>query len=128
MLVKLHKVVGGDEVGVDGLVVDDGAHHHVHVPDGVGQRDHAVRLEEEHAGEVHRPARLQLREPRLVPLNKQNTLLTVKTNESLECRVLYMSIIEEKVIISALRIFLFNTKSHTHSFKSLTLSFIFNVQ
>lgn len=78
--------MGGDEVGVDGLVVDDGAHHHVHVPDGVRQRDHAVRLEEEHPGEVHCPARLQLREPGLVSLNinKQNTLLIVKTNESLE--------------------------------------------
>ena len=86
LLVQLHEVVGGDEVGVDGLVVDDGAHHHVHVPDGVRQRDHAVRLEEEHPGEVHRPARLQLREPGLVSLNinKQNTLLIVKTNESLE--------------------------------------------
>ena len=72
--------MGGDEVGVDGLVVDDGAHHHVHVPDGVGQRDHAVRLEEEHPGEVHRPARLQLREPGLVSLNKQNTLLILIVN------------------------------------------------
>ena len=46
MLVKLHKVVGGDEVGVDGLVVDDGAHHHVHVVTNKAVFENGIVFEE----------------------------------------------------------------------------------
>ena len=59
----MNSITGNDEVGVDGLVVDNGPHHHVDVPDGVRQGDQAVRLEEHDPRHVDRPARLQLREP-----------------------------------------------------------------
>ena len=51
-----------DEVGVDGLVVDDGPHHHVDVPDGVCQRVRPsdLGLEEHRPRHVDSPARLQL--------------------------------------------------------------------
>ena len=56
----INRIIGNDEVGVDGLVVDDGPHHHVDVPDGVGQGDEAVRLKEHHPRHVDSSARLQL--------------------------------------------------------------------
>ena len=56
----MNRIIGNDEVGVDGLVVDDGPHHHVDVPDGVGQGDEAVRLKEHHPRHVDSSARLQL--------------------------------------------------------------------
>ena len=42
----MYDVPGVYEVLVDSLVMDDGPHHHMDVPDGVGQRDHAVWFEE----------------------------------------------------------------------------------
>ena len=56
----MNSAVRNDEVGVDCLVVDDGPHHHVDVPDGVSQGDEAVRFEEHHPRHVDSPARLQL--------------------------------------------------------------------
>ena len=56
----MNSMVRNDEVGVDSLVVDDGPHHHVDVPDGVGQGDDPVRLEEHHPGHVDSAACLQL--------------------------------------------------------------------
>ena len=56
----MNSMVRNDEVGVDCLVMDDGAHHHVYVPDGVSQGDDPVRLEEHHPGHVDSAASLQL--------------------------------------------------------------------
>ena len=38
-----------DQVFSDCIVVDQGAKNDVDVPDGMGQRDHTVALEEDHA-------------------------------------------------------------------------------
>ena len=54
----MNSIIGNDEVGVDSLVVDDGPHHHVDVPDGVSQGDEAVRLEEHHPRHVDSSSRL----------------------------------------------------------------------
>ena len=50
----------GDQVSSDCIVVDERAHNDVDVPDGVGQGDDSVRLEEHHPGHVDSAARLQL--------------------------------------------------------------------
>ena len=56
----MNSMVRNDEVGVDCLVVDDGPHHHVDVPDGVSQGDDPVRLEEHNPCHVDSAASLQL--------------------------------------------------------------------
>merc|ERR550519_1648212 len=48
------------KMGADGVVVKKGPHHDMEVPDGVSQRNEAVRLEEDDAHHVDDPSQLQL--------------------------------------------------------------------
>ena len=77
----MNRIIGNDEVGVDGLVVDDGPHHHVDMPDGVGQGDEAVRLKEHHPRHVDSSARLQLLETGSVFLGWGQPVIKVRPQE-----------------------------------------------
>lgn len=54
---------GAVEVPPDGVVVHGSPDGHEEVPDGVGEGDAAVALEEHHAQAVEEPSGHQLREP-----------------------------------------------------------------
>lgn len=58
------------EVFPDGVVVHGGSQRHEHVPDGVGEGDDAVALEEEHAEAVDESSTGQLMEPLSVALQE----------------------------------------------------------
>lgn len=51
------------EVFPDGVVVHGGSQRHKHVPDGVGEGDDAVRLEEKHSEAVDESSASQLMKP-----------------------------------------------------------------
>lgn len=61
------------EVLPDGVVVHGGSQRHEHVPDGVGEGDDAVALEEEHAQAVDEAAVRQLVKTVGVALQKQTS-------------------------------------------------------
>jgi len=56
------RAAGLVQVLPDGVVVHGGGQRHEHVPDGVGEGDDAVALEEEHAKAVEEAAARQLLE------------------------------------------------------------------
>lgn len=58
------------EVFPDGVVVHGRSQRHEHVPDGVGEGDDAVALEEEHAEAVDESAAGQLMKPLSVALQE----------------------------------------------------------
>ena len=59
-------ILRSDQVSSDCIVVDERAHNDVDVPDGVGQGDDPVRLEEHHPSHVDSAASLQLGQARSV--------------------------------------------------------------
>ena len=61
-----------EEMPGDGVEVYGGAGHDVQVPDGVGERDAAVALEEHDAGQVDDPANLQLEDSGCIELKEKN--------------------------------------------------------
>lgn len=63
------------EVLPDGVVVHSRGQRHKHVPDGVGEGDDAVALEEEDAQAVDEPAAGQLVEALCVALRGRGTIL-----------------------------------------------------
>lgn len=65
---------GRVQVPPDGVVVHGRRQRHEDVPDGVGERDHAVTLEEEHAGAVDEAAARQLLQPLRVALGGEPEL------------------------------------------------------
>lgn len=64
-----------EEMSQDGQVMNGGSQRDEYVPDGVSEGNAAVRLEEEHAGQVQHAAQLQVVHRReLVLENKYHTL------------------------------------------------------
>lgn len=57
----------------DGVVVDGGCQRHEHMPDGVSERNHAVRFEEDDAQAVDEASERQLIQPVCVTLLKTRT-------------------------------------------------------
>ena len=49
VVVSLHMILRSDQVSSDCIVVDERAHNDVDVPDGMGQGDDPIALEEYHA-------------------------------------------------------------------------------
>ena len=49
VVVSSHMILRSDQVSSDCIVVDERAHNDVDVPDGVGQGDDPIALEEYHA-------------------------------------------------------------------------------
>lgn len=73
-----------EEMSQDGQVMNGGSQRDEYVPDGVSEGNAAVRLEEEHAGQVQHAAQLQVVHRRELVLEykyhtltcRQHTILT----------------------------------------------------
>ena len=70
----------GEEVLGDCVEVDSGAGDDVEVPDGVGERDAAVALEEHNASQVDDAANLQLKDSGSIELKYVVTVLCLNIN------------------------------------------------
>lgn len=80
------RLVGGVSVGrrvqifPDGVIVHGSSQRHKHVPDGVGERDDAIALEEEDAGAVDEAAACQLLEALGVVLEEKPSMIPTDTD------------------------------------------------